>query len=88
MTNQLFEAALGFKAPWFVQSVNFDEPSRQLTIGVNFVTGSRFAHADAAGKHPVHDTQIKRLRHLNFFQHEGCVVLTRIILTLRQTAAL
>jgi transposase len=37
---------------------------------VDFVAGSRFAYANVAGKHPVHDTQIKRLRHLNFFQHE------------------
>lgn len=67
MTNQLFEAALGIQSPWFVQSVDFDEAKRQLTIGVDFVAGSRFAHADAPGAHPVHDTQIKRLRHLNFF---------------------
>ena len=77
MTNQLFEAALGIKAPWFVQSVNFDEARRQLTIGVDFVAGSRFAHADAPGEHPVHDTQIKRLRHLNFFQHE-CYLEVRV----------
>ncbi len=32
--------------------------------------GSRFAHPKAAGEHKVHDTQIKRFRHLNFFQHE------------------
>ena len=70
MTNQLFAAALGIQSPWFVQGVDFDEAKRQLTIQVDFVVGSRFAHADAAGEHPVHDTQIKRLRHLNFFQHE------------------
>jgi transposase len=50
--------------------VEFDETKRQLTIQVDFAAGTRFAHPDAAGEHPVHDTQIKRLRHLNFFQHE------------------
>jgi len=70
MTNQLFAAALGIQSPWFVQDVNFDESKRQLTIQVDFKPGSRFAHADAVGEHPVRDTQIKRLRHLNFFQHE------------------
>jgi len=70
MSNDLFAAALGIQSPWFVQGVNFDEAKRQLTIQVDFVAGSRFAHADAPGEHPVHDTQIKRLRHLNFFQHE------------------
>jgi len=70
MTSQLFAAALGIQSPWFVQGVDFDEAKRQLTIQIDFVAGSRFAHADAQGEHPVHDTQIKRLRHLNFFQHE------------------
>ncbi len=60
MTNQLFEAALGIMAPWYVQSVDFDTGKRQLTIAVDFVAGSRFAYADVAGEHPVHDTQIKR----------------------------
>ena len=77
MTNQLFTAALGIQAPWFVQNVDFDEAKRQLTIQVDFRPGSRFAHADAAGEHPVHDTQIKRLRHLNFFQHE-CFLEVRV----------
>jgi transposase len=70
MTSQLFQAALGIKSPWFVQGVEFDETKRQLTIQVDFAAGTRFAHPDASGEHPVHDTQIKRLRHLNFFQHE------------------
>jgi transposase len=77
MTNQLFEVALGIQSPWFVQNVDFDETKRQLTIGVDFVAGSRFTHADAPGEHPVHDTQIKRLRHLNFFQHE-CYLEVRV----------
>ena len=77
MTNELFAAALGIQSPWFVQGVDFDEAKRQLTIRVDFVAGSRFAHADAAGEHPVHDTQIKRLRHLNFFQHE-CFLEVRV----------
>ena len=77
MTNQLFSAALGIQSPWTVQGVDFDEAKRQLTIKVDFVAGSRFAHADAAGEHPVHDTQVKRLRHLNFFQHE-CFLEVRV----------
>ena len=64
MTNQLFEAALGIKSPWFVQGVDFDAAQRRMTISIDFVPGSRFAHAKAPGQHPVHDTQIKRLRHL------------------------
>src|ERR1700712_2004399 len=70
MTNQLFASALGITAPWYVQAVDFDAAQRQLTIAVDFVAGTRFSYAGVAGEHPVHDTQIKRLRHLNFFQHE------------------
>lgn len=77
MSNQLFEAALGIKAPWYVQGVDFDTTKRQLTIAVDFVAGSRFAYPGVAGEHPVHDTQIKRLRHLNFFQHE-CYLEVRV----------
>jgi transposase len=70
MQNQLFEHALGVAKPWYVNSIDFDAAKKTLTIGVDFVAGTRFAAPGLAGVHPVHDTQIKRLRHLNFFQHE------------------
>lgn len=70
MTEKVFETALGIGAPWFVNGVNFDAGARTLTIGIDFVAGSRFACAGVEGVHPVHDTVIKRYRHLNFFQHE------------------
>jgi transposase len=68
--NQLFEAALGIAKPWYIQGVDFDAANKTLTISVDFVAGTRFPVPGMAGVHPVHDTQIKRLRHLNFFQHE------------------
>src|SRR5260370_14406215 len=76
MTNQtqLFEAALGIKAPWYVQGVDF---GTELTIAVDFVAGSRFAYPGVPGEHPVHDTVIKRLRHLNFFQFD-CYLEVRV----------
>ena len=70
MQNQLFEAALGLAKPWYVGGVDFDAAKKTLTINVDFPAGTRFAAPGVAGAHPVHDTQIKRLRHLNFFQHE------------------
>lgn len=60
-----------------MQGVDFDTAKRQLTIAVDFVAGSRFAYPGLAGEHPAHDTQIKRLRHLNFFQHE-CYLEVRV----------
>lgn len=70
MTEELFEAALGMSKPWYVSAVRFDAKERQLTIEVDLRVGSRFPDAEHPGEHPVHDTQTKRYRHLNFFQHE------------------
>jgi transposase len=77
MNNQLFEAALGVAEPWHVEGVRFDAANKTLTIVIDFVTGSCFGHPDVLGLHPVHDTQIKRYRHLNFFQHE-CYLEVRV----------
>jgi transposase len=74
---QLFESALSVSEPWYVETVDFDSAKKTLTIGIDFRAGSRFAHPEAAGSHPVHDTQIKRYRHLNFFQHE-CFLEVRV----------
>jgi len=77
MTEKLFEAALGISVPWYVAGADFDAQACTLTIRVDFAKGSRFAVADAAGEHPVHDTVSKRYRHLNFFQHE-CFLEVRV----------
>ncbi len=43
MQNQLFELALGVAKPWYVNGVDFDAAKKTLTIGVDFVAGTRFA---------------------------------------------
>jgi transposase len=70
MSNELFAAALGVEKPWYVKEVRFDAGKRLLTIVIDFAKGSRFPYEGTQGLHPVHDTQAKRYRHLNFFQHE------------------
>lgn len=70
MSAKLFEAALGIAEPWFIQRVDFDTGKKTLTIGIDFIAGSRFAVPGVEGTHPAHDTVTKRYRHLNFFQHE------------------
>lgn len=77
MTNQLFEQALGIKPPWFVKGVDFNVEQKRLTINVDFEAGSRFAIEGMGGEHPVHDTVVKRYRHLNFFEHE-CYLEARV----------
>jgi len=73
----LFEQALGVTSPWYLRETAFDSGKQTLTIRVDFGRGSRFAHPDEPGEHPVHDTQLKRYRHLNFFQHE-CFLEVRV----------
>jgi transposase len=70
MPNELLNAALGVTAPWAVQQVQFDAAGRQRTIVIDCAPGSRFAHPEVPGLHPVHDTPTKRYRHLNCFQYE------------------
>lgn len=67
MHDRLFEAALGIATPWFVGAVRFDEPTKVLTVQIDFKAGTRFGVEGADGEHPVHDTVTKRYRHLNFF---------------------
>lgn len=76
-SEQLFEAALGVVEPWYVRESLFDAEAKTLTIVVDFRAGSRFRYPEIAGEHPVHDTQSKRYRHLNFFQHE-CFLEVRV----------
>jgi len=77
MENQIFETALGLTAPWFIQAVDFDSDRQTLGIQIDFVPGSRFPYPGVDGTHPAHDTQRKRYRHLNFFQHE-CYLEVRV----------
>ena len=73
MTVKVFETALGVEAPWAVESVDFDESAKVLTVMIDFKPGTWFAVSGHEGVHPVHDTVVKTYRHLNFFQHECCL---------------
>src|SRR5713226_5612773 len=69
MMNQLFESALGVKRPGTCKHLTL------MPLSVNSPlpwTSSRVAGLpmQVGGEHPAHDTRIKRLRHLNLFQHE------------------
>ena len=70
MNNAVFAAAVGVAQPWFVKGTDFDAAKRTLSVVIDFEPGSRFPHPDVAGVHPVYDTQTRRYRHLNLFQHE------------------
>jgi transposase len=69
---QLFEKALGLVPPWKVNRSEFDLAQRRLDLFLDFERGARFAcpECGAAGR-PVHDTEDKVWRHLDFFQYQA-----------------
>ena len=70
-SQEIFTIALGLEKPWEVTKIYFQTAGqvRTLHIDIGFVRGSRFP--DAKGVLcPVHDTQERSWRHLNFFEHE------------------
>ena len=72
---ELLQLALGLAPPWTVVSCQFDAGQRRLDIGLDFPRGSRFPCPSCGqGDCPVHDTEPKSWRHLNFFQHEAHLV--------------
>lgn len=69
---QLFEKALGLVPPWKVARSEFDLAQRRLDLFLDFDRGARFAcPACGAPGRPVHDTEDKAWRHLDFFQYQA-----------------
>ena len=77
MTEQLFEKALGIETPWHVKAVRFDAMAGELTIEIDFARGSRFHVEGEEGSHAAYDTEERRYRHMNFFQHR-CELVVRL----------
>ena len=71
-STSLFTVALGLQAPWSVADVAFDRTAGRIDFQVAFARGARFACPQCGAEHqPVHDTQERQWRHLNFFQFEA-----------------
>ena len=69
---RLFQAALGLGEPWQVVSVEFDPAAKRLDLRIDFEKGARFACPECGREGcPVHDTEEKTWRHLDFFQHQA-----------------
>ena len=81
MIKNLFEQALGLGKPWYISSLEFDSGQGRLDIRIDFERGAKFDYVSSDGTVlsglGVHDTQEKRWRHLNFFQHE-CYLVCRV----------
>ncbi len=73
----IFEKALGIETPWYIEKTKFDAEQKRLDIWIRFKRGSRFELQEGSIAYPVHDTEEKTWRHLNFFQHE-CYLHVRV----------
>jgi transposase len=72
--NAMFGAALGLAEPWRVVLVEFDQGAGRLDLGLEFPRGARFGCPEpgcAETSCPVHDTDDKTWRHLDFFEHQA-----------------
>jgi len=74
---KIFEKALGVENPWFIETTAFDVNEKRLDIRINFKRSWRFSLEEGGPVFPVHDTEEKTWRHLNFFQHE-CYLHVRV----------
>jgi transposase len=71
---EVFQAALGLVEPWRVTSAEFDLEQGQLDLYLNFARGAQFLCPEGGTEAcPVHDTESKTWRHLDFFQHQAFV---------------
>jgi transposase len=74
---ELFRLALGLAPPWQVSSVEFDQDSGTAQLGLEFARRSRFAcpwQGCTESACPLHDTDNKTWRHLDFFDHKAFLV--------------
>ena len=68
----LLQLALALAPPWHVTGAGFDPQARRIDIHIDFTRGGRFPCPRChAADCPVHDTEPRIWRHLNFFRHQA-----------------
>jgi len=69
--NELFSQVIGVEKPWFINEIQVTE--EELTIKIDFERGAKFYYEDdqsgIKGSYGAYDTEVKKWRHLNFFQY-------------------
>lgn len=77
-TTKLFEIALGIAPPWRVTGIEFKPAAQagrgQLEIRLDFERGGELPCPECSKPCKAHDTDERRWRHLNFFEHETFLV--------------
>jgi len=60
---------LGVKSPWVVADVKIQEKNKVVDVHIDYERGSQF-HCPCCGNlAPVHDSSVKRIRHLDIFEY-------------------
>lgn len=70
--NELFAIGLGLGSPWKVVRSGLEEGGDQtkiLYVDIDFSDGEKFPCAECGKACSVYDSEIKRWRHMNFWQH-------------------
>jgi transposase len=70
--NELFALGLGLNAPWKVVRSGLEActpESKILYVDIDFTEGSRFPCPSCGQLCAVYDSEVKRWRHMNFWQH-------------------
>ena len=71
MEEQLFSVALGIAPPMYINEIELDTKEGTLNIQLDFYKGSKFPCSECGAEGlPIHDTEMKTWRHLNFFQYK------------------
>jgi transposase len=74
--NQLFAVALGLSAPWKVTKSALTKGNSErmaLELDIGFESGAKFPCPECGVHCGVHDTMVRRWRHLQFWQHETVI---------------
>jgi transposase len=70
--NELFAMGLGLEKPWKVVRSGLEdsgEGTKILYVDIDFADGEKFACPSCGKRCTVYDSEVKRWRHMNFWQH-------------------
>lgn len=78
----IFALAMGLVDPWYIEKLSFSKGEGEIGVGkleidINFREGWKFLDESSKSICPVHDTNKRSWRHVNFFQHD-CYVNCRV----------
>jgi transposase len=62
-------AILKIEEPWFIENIIIQDTNQVVDIFISFERGSRFPCSECEKNYPVHDSNYKRIRHLDLMDY-------------------